>query len=653
MNILIPDSWLREFVDTPASAEEIARLLSLSGPSVERIHSIADEPVYDIEVTTNRVDMMSVIGIAREVATILPANQIPARFLAPSQATIEYPPASFPLTVHDPDHLARSYAGIAMSLETLASTPDWMITRLTQVGQRSLNLLVDVSNYLTWELGFPVHIFDLDALGNYIGIQRAKAGDSLVTLDGKTRVLAGGEVIFVNQKEEIIDLPAIMGTSNTAITDQSKRILIWSESLLSKDVRAASMGLGIRTQAAILNEKHVDPSGTKVVVEAAAALLSKLTGARPLSSLEHRAATIEAPAIGISTKQVERFLGISMSLDSIADILNKLGFETHIDSDTCLAKAPSYRQHDIESSVDLVEEIARIYGYHNLNGRLPDTLIPNQLPDPILEAEYKLKHLLAGWGWSEVYTYSLVSLALAEQSGFPVEQHLTLANPLTEDLEYLRRSLLPSHQQLLASEPLHGEHGVFEMAHCYHPRTAQLPLETLMLTLSIDRAQYSKLTTALQSLLKSLRIHSSLVPSTHTAYLPDQVLEVMAGTTPIGRIGLTTHHTAHIELEVATLLKAATPPRFTPMPSHAPVVEDLTLTFPEKTLIGIVLGVIPTLHASIHKVSYLGKYQRNHSFRIEYLDSHTQLTSEAVRPIREQIIQHLESSYQAVLVGNR
>ncbi len=232
MNILIPDSWLRDYLKTKATPKQIKDCLSLCGPSVERIYTVNGETVYDIEITTNRVDAYSVRGIAREAAVILPQFGIDAKMLSVDSVDLkgrEYRKAH-PLDISiDNTH---GFCGriLAMKLGSvrIGQSPKWMQRRLQLVGQRPINNLIDITNYVMWEIGHPVHAFDYDRLTQKkIIVREAKKGEHAVTLDNIHHTFMGGELIFDDGKGEIIDIPGIMGTANTVVTDGTKNVLLF------------------------------------------------------------------------------------------------------------------------------------------------------------------------------------------------------------------------------------------------------------------------------------------------------------------------------------------------------------------------------------------------------------------------------------------
>lgn len=633
MNILIPHAWLLEHLDTTATPEQIQKYLSLCGPSVERINDVNGEPVYDIEVTTNRVDVMSVRGLAREAAAILPEFEIPAT-LKPLQLIEPKSTDSLDLNIVNDPALCKRILAIKLSHVAIKPSPQWLKQRLTQVGQRPLNNVIDITNYVMWELGHPIHAFDFDRLTQKTIIVRlAKRDETLTTLDDKTHTLRGGEVVFDDGTGNIIDLPGIMGTRNTVVTDTTKNVLLWIESVQPEKIRSASMAHAIRTQAAILNEKGVDPQLGVEAIYRAADLMHQLAQAQTSSQLiDIYPHPKRIQSIKLDQSLLDTYLGISIKPTRVTPILEHLGCKV---AGQYTITPPSYRASDLTIPQDLIEEIARIYGYHNLPAIVMPTPIPDNPPPQDFRLEHQLKTWLADWGFTEVYTYSLVAKADGKQP-------LKLANPLTDDMVYLRQSLIPSHLEVVEKNKSRGEVSIFEMANIYLPQTDDLPTEELHLTLTTTR-NYRFLKGILDAL--ALKLHL-------TDYRVVPPNAIMANDQKIGTIG--PHQTAFVaDLLVEPLISStSTHPRYIPVIAHPPIIEDLTFTLPPKTHVGPVIVAIKQVSPLIATVTLKDIFEHNYTFTVSYRSPKKSLTDKAITPIRQTIVTTLTKSFSASLVGN-
>ena len=662
MNILIPHTWLLEHLETAAAPKKIQELLSLSGPSIERIYDREGEKVYDIEVTTNRVDSMSVRGIAREAAVILEHAGVPA-MLKPLSIPVIPAPAetnALPLPqITDQNQLCKRVMCVVLSSVQHTATPDWMGQRLTQIEQNIHDSVIDITNYITHELGHPCHAFDYDKimqLGGVIQIVTAAAGKKFVTLDGAEYQSLGGEIVFENDTGEIIDLPAIKGTLNTAVDSTTKSVLLWIESLPAEKVRTASMSHAIRTVAAQLNEKNVDPVLAADVLARGVELYQSLCQAVVASPVYDAFPIPPVPApVSVPLQRISDYLGITLEVSVIKEILTQLGCSVSATETVITVTPPTFRP-DITIPADVIEEVARIYGYHKLPSVLMDTLIPTKKPtDTNFELEHRCKTFLVDQGYQELYTYSLVSTEVAEQSGYPTNEHLKLQNPLTDDRVYLRRSLLPSLQEIIAENSAAQTLSVFEVAHVYHPQAGKLPEQVLQLSL-VSPADYQTTRGVVEALLRQFFIlEVSVQPSEKpkTAGISGEVTTMHDGKQLVlGYITVLPTGQTAVELTVANLVLAAqSHPTYQPISKFAPLKEDLTFTLPEKTAVGPIIAAIRASSTVIKSVEIASVYQRNVTFSIMYHDAEQSLSSEAIEPLRKTVVALVQNDFKAALVG--
>ncbi|MFZ5437542.1 MAG: phenylalanine--tRNA ligase subunit beta [Patescibacteria group bacterium] len=651
MNILIPHQWLLEQLRTELKPEKIQEYVSLCGPSIERIYQRGKDQVYDIEITTNRVDSMSVRGFAREAAVILEQFGIPAKLVKPATLKKLDPKNHLPLPkIIDQKKLCQRILGVVLQDVQRTSTPNWMADRLMQIEQNSHESAIDITNYVTHELGHPIHAFDYDKimeLGGEIHVTEAKKGDRFTTLDGEDYECVGGEIVFKNQADVIIDLPSIKGTANSSINNQTKNILLWIESIEPKKVRFASMTHAIRTTAAQLTEKGLDPHLATATFYRAIGLYQDLCQAKIASNIyDSFIQTKKPPTIIMDFEKIDNYLGLKIEKNKIEQILKKLECQVEIVNNTLHIQPPTFRK-DLNTPVDIVEEIARIYGYHNLPSVLMPTSIPLIKPKAVnFEFEEKVKHFLAALGWFEVYSYSMVSEELAKQSGFTIEQHLSLANSLTEDKVYLRRSLIPSLLEIIANNTQEEQLAVFEIANVYHPKENQLPAEKLTLGL-VSQKTLRQTKGDLAALLTKFYLPEFLVEQVNKN---NQGL-VKIEDTVIGKIWVEKKNTC-VELEIEKLLPLIKfHPSYQPLPKTASVKETLTFTLPEKTLVGEVLLTIKNSDQKLINVELTDIYKNNYTFALEYWDPKNNLAGNDIKPIRKKIVKKVEQEYTAKLVG--
>lgn len=657
MNILIPDSWLREHLQSKASPQELQKYLSLSGPSVERIYA---GNVYDIEVTTNRVDSMSVRGVAREAATILKRAGIAAKLKPLHFPSIQQHPARnlpLPEIIYETESVRR-VLGVVLTDLVIKPSPQAMQERLQAIGVNVHDALIDVSNYITHELGHPCHVFDYDKimnLGGKIIIKEANKGKKFVTLDGVEHLTLGGEIVFESPSGEIIDLPAIKGTLNTGVDAHTSSVLFWIESLDAKKVRQASMGHAIRTVAAQLNEKNVDPHLAMTVLQAGVEMLAQLCQAKVASSVyDYFPAPQQMAPIAVRRQLIDTYLGITLSDADIKTILTDLDCQVTIDAELVQVTPPTFRQ-DLQIPADVIEELARIYGYHNL----PSQLMPGHLalqsdPGTNYHFENLVKHFLADQGWQEIYSYSLVSQDQARASGHPLSKHLALANPLKEENAYLRRSLIPSLVEILALNPSRTNLSVFELACVYHPRVEELPDQVLTLSLLSNRP-YRQVRGDLENLLTRLYVFAHGQELLVEENAPNQgrfVIKQGKKRTVLGTLQILPGPLTAIELQWTALLQVSHRyPKYQPLIKTATISEELTFVVPEGTAIGPVLAAFQASDPRIRQVRLQSIYQHNYSFSFSFQDQQYNISNTEVEPIRQKLVTIAQNEFQLTLVG--
>ncbi len=666
MNILIPHHWLLDHLQTEATPLEIQKCLSLAGPSVERIYDRAGESVYDIEVTTNRVDVMSVRGLAREAAIILTQAGLASKLkpLAVYQEPRSTKHQPLPKISQDPT-LSQRVTCVLLTNCHRAPTPNWMATRLTQVEQNIHDAVIDITNYVTHDLGHPCHAFDYDKLiktGGKIIIAEAQPGEQFTTLDGNSFTTVGGEVVFRDGKGEIIDLPSIKGTANTSVDDSTTNILLLMESIRPDKVRLASMTHQIRTVAAQLMEKGVDPHLMDEVMQSAIHLYTSICQAKVGSPIYNDFPNpVKPPTITLTPQFIMRYLGLSLPLATITTILESLGCQVQVTDQPTLEVTPPTFRPDLQIPVDLVEEIARIYGYH----QIPAQLITGQLPlsrptDVSFDVEYQIKTFLANIGWQEIYTYSMVSRELAEQSLFSLKKHLKLQNPLTDDRVYLRRSLAPSLIEALNHNPDRIDLGVFEVAHTYQPQANQLPIEELRLGLAARRSARQVLG-SIEAILNQFYVDH--IQATNQVVLTDKSIKVdlfatsnqtnlQQKVTKVGYLAIQPNQIVTAELIISHILQVIkTHPTYQPLPKTAIITEDLTFTLPANQPVGSVLITLCQVSPIIRLIEVKDIYQRNVTFTLQYHDPAQNLSTLDITPIRLQVIKVANHQHQAKLVG--
>lgn len=649
MDIKILDSHVREHLATRAKPMDIAKAVSLTSASVERVEPFGkSDYVYSIEVTTNRVDMASVIGMAREAAVVLPefgfdAKLLPLKLTTPKKESKEHAPIH--ITVDKT--LVRRVCGIILDV-TKKESPQYIKDRLDAAGIRSLNNLVDVTNYIMLEVGHPCHVFDYDRLKNQtLNIRESKKGETIVTLDKKEHTLPGGDIVADNGEGEIIDLLGIMGTANSVVTDTTKRILFFFDNNDPWRMRKTSMGLGIRTDATALNEKGIDPELAMVGLQRGVQLYKEIADAKGVSDvIDMYYDRPKTKTIRVSSDQINKIIGVDVSLSQADKILTSLGFSVTKDAGSLSVGVPSWREGDVTIPQDVVEEVARIYGYHNIPTALPPFTHHSfyHQADNQFFWEQKVKDALKYWGLTEVYTYSTVSETLFEG---PLEDAVTLKNPLDSDHVHMRATLTPSLLQVIADNKSRDTVDIFELANVYSKsKKEKLPIENRMLAFALK----GKLGTfvyakgIVEQLLRELSIPNPVFTDSDLGGIG---ASVFVKREHVGTIEVMESNVVTAELNFETLLKFATLKKvYTPLSKYPPITEDIAFVLDEKTKTGDVMETIQTVDKLIVAVELLDAYGSSRTFHIVYQDKNKNLTTEEVSEVHKKIIATVEKKFK-------
>jgi len=660
MDIKILDSWLREFLKTPAVPEEIARCLSLTSQSVERVTKINGDVLYEIEVTSNRPDAFSVYGLARELAAALPRFSYPVELLPIPGAEKKIPKVKdgLPLKVKiTQSSLVPRFTALIFDQVKIKPSPPEVQKRLEAAGIRSLNNVIDISNYLMLELGQPMHTFDYDKiLGAKMTVRQAKEGEKLITLDGVERQLPPGAIVIEDGERRLIDLCGIMGGKNSEVDENTQRVLLFIQTYDPLSIRRTCQELAFRTEAASRFEKGIDPEGVMIAMKRAVGLFANWADAKVASELfDIYPSPPQERKITLEKSRLNRLMGVEISLKEAQKILQSLGFETTLGQESLIARVPHWRLGDIAIPEDLIEEIARLYGYFNLPSILPPISFPHPA-DPVLTLENQLKTSLKFWGFTETPTYSLTGASVLEKAGIEKEKLLRIANPLSEDLVYLRTLLLPSLLEVLVKNINYSEIKIFEISHVYWPRgIKELPQEEPHLTGLITPGGYRQAKGVVETILTELgmvNVSFTLCDTSEKIIDCRSSADLWQGKEKLGSVGEINpavlkafgfdRPVAFFDLKVSTLAQLAIKvKKYQPLSRFPPIIEDLALVTPPQITIAEIEKEIALASALIKKVELIDMYEQTRTFRVTYQSQEGNLTDKEVSKIRKKILENL------------
>lgn len=650
MNIKILDSDLRKHLKTKATPSEIAEKLSLTSVAIEKLEKLGDDTIYEIEITTNRPDLFCVLGIAREAAAILPSFGISAEFI-PLKLQKPVEGKEDLIEIKNDPKLVNRICAVVMDVKIGKSLKE--ITDTLEASDiRSLNNLIDITNYIMRITGHPSHVFDFNRLNTKtLEIKEASRGDRIETLDGKDYVLNGGEIIAVDDNKRIVDLLGIMGLENSVVNNDTRRILFFLDNNEKRHIREASMNLGIRTEAAVLNEKGIDPNLTEDAFFYGIELFEKLANGKIIGKIidiyENKPKEKE---IEVSFGKVDKIIGVKIDPEKASKALKALGFENILTKTSIKATVPSFRTNDVEIEEDIIEEIARCYGYHNLPSILPPTLDPETAHSFVDEFyfEQKIKNGLKYWGFLETYTYSFVSENLFDG---PIEAAVTVANPLTEEFVYMRNTLIPSLLEVIKNNKSFDNVMIFEIANVYKKRANDLPdeIRTLSAIVKNKSINFYEVKGIIEQLINDLGIKNlSFKKSVKSGIGASLFIEKDY----LGEIEVLDNNLIDFELNFKLLLKYAKVNKiFKTFAKYPPITEDLSIIASSDVKTDDLIIGIKAQGKLIVDVTLKDSFQDSRTFHIVYQDPDKNLTNEEVAKIRNKIITALSNKFKASFKG--
>lgn len=635
---------------TKATAKKIAECLSLCGPSVEGVEKIGKDFLYSIEVTTNRIDAASVMGIARETSAILPRFRIPARFVIPKVSPrVKFAPEVDYLDAKVDPKLCPRFSTVLIKNVKIGESPKLIRDRLKSVGVRPLNNVVDITNYLMYTLGQPSHVFDWDKIkGHKMLLRESKRGEVVTTLDGKSYKLFGGDIVIEDGEGRLIDLPGIMGGENSSVTSETKNVLFFAQTYNPANIRRTVMSLSKRTNASSLFEKGLDPEIVSLTIRRGIDLFKKICGGELSEyALDIYPNPYKQKQVRVTGEFISDKLGVSLSKDQVVKFLEPLGFQSSWAGGELVVSVPSFRANDISAPEDILEEIARIYGYHNLPSKLMEGALAEEAKKPQFDFEWKIKNILKGWGGVEVLTSSLASLQKATLAG-DKSWLLKLKNPLGEEGEYLRDSLAPSLEAAAQSNAWEkNPFFLFEMSNVYLPVRENLPEEKMMLGGVFSGYSFREAKGVVEALLEELNLEVGQSTDRARGFEPNKHILFTTGGRDLGQLGILESGALYFEFDVKLLSGASGGLRFSPIPKYPEQIEDVTLVLPKATSVGKVIKSIKDSDRQIAGVDLFDIYKDAYTFRVAYQNPQKTLTDKEVARLRNKYLTRIRKEYGA------
>ncbi len=627
--MIAPLSWLEEYVDIKLTPKELAEKLTEVGLGVEKITKTADDTILELEITPNRPDCLSIIGIAREIAAI-------------ENKKIKFPPLrqgfagqaktkkTLPLTIKTDSSINPRFTGIIIANIKVGESPKWLKGKLEKMGQRSINNIVDITNYVMLELGNPIHAFDYDKIvGNTMVVSQTKGGEKFESVDGITYHLPKDAVV-ISDKEKIIDLCGIKGGKNSGTYIGTKNIFIRVPVEIPNLIRRTSQALGLRSEASSIFERGVNADGTIDALKRTVDLILEIAGGEIESSLyDIKKQDFKSWRLKLSKERLNQILGIDIPVKKVLDILTTLNLSPIFKTNFIECTIPTYR-NDLRIEEDLIEEVARIYGYNNF----PKTMPVGEIPTKIISyfKDYKLdekvRNILKASGFSEIYTYSLISEKDLADNGCNPEEALRVDNPVSRDFEYLRPTLKINLLKALAQNKANfSKINLFELGKVYKGKNLDASEESYALSGISNSKSFLEIKGILSRLFEDLGIEED----------PAKYIELLSS-------GI------FFELNYSQILNKINPKKiFKPLPKYPPIIEDLSLITQGDTKTIDMIDEIKNQSILIVDVSLLDRFENTRTFHIIYQDENKNLTGGEVAKIREKILKNIKEKFNAKL----
>lgn len=682
--MLISYQWLKEFTDTSLSPQELRERLTMCGLAIDAVEAHNDDSVLDVEVPSNRPDCLSHIGVAREV-TVIERKQL----RLPSVGSFKTEGRSADLTsveIRDPDLCPRYAARLVRGVK-IGPSPDWLAKRLETIGQRPINNVADITNYVLHEMGQPLHAFDFHKLGGRrIVVRRAARGEKLRTLDGVDRELTE-EMLVIADAEKPVALAGIMGGEDSEISTATTDVLIESAYFDPNSVRRTARRLGMDTEASRRFERGADRENAVRAQQRCVELICELAGGVATEDvIDVYPQPFEPRNVELRPERVKELTSLSVEREEMVRILDGLGFKSdYLPLEKFSVIVPSWRG-DVDQEEDLVEEIARHWGYDKIGSELPPASLPGEY-QPTEMKQRSLRRALNACGFDEAITFSFISRE--EQFDLiPVmrdQAQPELANPIIEDASWMRSTLLHG---LLGSVRHNFNHGIrdvrlFEIGRIFGvSNPGELPQEPLALAMvatgsaieenkpqAEHEIDFFDLKGALEAAVDWMNLGSLVFENTSAKHLRAGQAAVIkrADGVDIGTIGRLAETVASsykfrqpvyvLELDLGSLMSG--PERvihYSPLPRYPSVMRDISLLLNRTVSVDEILGAVRNQNvADCRNVMLVGTFaggnippsKRSVTLRLEYRSDERTLRDEEVEERHSQLTSSLLQAFAA------
>jgi phenylalanyl-tRNA synthetase beta chain len=675
--------WLKDYIELPESPQKLQEDLTMAGLVVEGISPFNGDTVLEVEVTANRPDCLNHVGVARELAALYGRSlRLPP---ARPRMRLRAEKIAYSIEIRDPQ-LCPRYSGLVLDGIRVESSPAWMQKRLEACGMRPINSIVDITNYVLLEVGHPLHAFDFDLLsGGRIVVSRAEDGQKIVTLDGMERLL-DAEMLLINDGAGPVAIAGVMGGLHSEISLKTERVLLECAYFSPRSIRRTSKRLGLSTEASYRFERGVDWDGTVAAIGRTAQLIRDHAGGRLAGSLQDvHPGTLEPVRIELSRQRAVNLLGVSLEDAFVEATLKRLNFSVQRKGKGhWLVTCPTYRA-DMELEADLIEELARFFGYQNIPTTMPAARDAGT-PSTLFPHETAARRSLMGLGYSEAVHLSFAGGREVAQFPVPGVDAPEIRNPLTEETQFLRTTLAPG---LVASVKRNLNHDtfrvrLFEIGKIFRKNADGLTVERRALGMvgtggftefnwhhPSEEYDFFHLKGAVTAMLSALRSEDFIVvPGVAWPWLnPADSASLVVGGQQVGVLG-SLHpmlqdeyklrqavYIAEIDFE-ALCPRLFSPVRYEPMPRYPRVERDLCVVLDRSVryedirtgILGLGIGQLTEIDLiDVYEGAGIPSDKVSITLRLIFLDRERTLTIDRIQSFGDNVLAFLQNSLGAQL----
>ncbi len=667
--------WLKEYVDVKLTPQEFAELLTRLGFESSVAGKAGDSHVIDVEVTSNRPDCLCVLGLAREVAAFTGSGlRVPESKPAEEEDRIEKK-----VSVEIGTELCSRYCARLVEGVKVGPSPGWLMEKLEAVGLRPVNNIVDVTNYVLMEFGQPLHAFDYDCLnGREIIVRCAGKGEKLITLDEVERKLEPWMMVIADAKVPVA-LAGIMGGLDTEVTDKTTTVLLESACFNSSSIRRTAKHLQVETEASYRFQRKADIQGTANAVDRAARLMCEIAGGKAAGGIiGYYPEKCGEKKVVLRLSRLNKILGISFSSDYVGSQLGRLGFDWNENGGKFEVSIPGFRR-DVEREIDLIEEIARHYGYDKIPETIPAGRIPVWSEDRPAEVLKNIQKVLTASGLSEIINHGLINEKLADVFA-PGGTLGKVRNPLSEEQSVMRPSLLPGILRTIGTNINRGVENVrvYEVGNVFRSGGGRFPVEQMFVGAGItgfhdgdwrrkkEKVDFYDAKGVLENLLGALGISGwTLAPYNGRLFTPGESALVKVKGCLSGMIGKVEDSVIEMfgiekdiyvfEMNFDVLMSyVKTDRKYKALPRYPASFRDIAIIVPERVNSGdMVSAVIDEGKSVVEKVEIFDMYRgkqvpdgcKSMAYAITYRADDRTLTDNEVDEFHNKISQRLVSEF--------